>query len=297
MAKFSTYEVKGEKESFENLISNISPTDTKFTSLTAAKSVSNKTHQWQEDSIAAVKDNAKVEGWDAADTTKTPTVLRSNITQIFGDDGKITDSNDAQSKYGRARETNYQKTLSVMAVKRDIENAYVGTGQTQVTGDAATARKMDGMQAQIDAGNVTDVSGVLTEAAVQTAAEQVYNEGGDLDVMLANPKHAGVISGFAGKAAAVSPTNEIMNSSTKVNGYVETYVTQLGQSLSIHYDRFLRSSDLMLLDTSKIKRLDFRAMRTVDLAKTGSSTHYMVEYEGSLMNLNQKAHALLTNLS
>ncbi|RKY56963.1 MAG: hypothetical protein DRP93_00230 [Candidatus Neomarinimicrobiota bacterium] len=297
MAKYSTYEVKGEKESFESLISNISPTDTPFSAITSEKTIKNKTHQWQEDSIAAVVSDPKVEGWTAADTTKTPTVLRSNITQIFGKDGMVTDSNDAQDKYGRAEELNYQKTLDVMAVKRDIEYAYVGTGQTQVVGDASTAREMDGMQAQIDVGNVDSVAAVLTEERVQALAGIVYAEGGEINCLMANPVHANVIAGFSGKATATNPTNQIDNLSTKTNGWVETYVTQLGQVLSVKYNRFMKADEILLLDTAKIKRLNFRALRTVDLAKTGSSSHYMVEAECSLMNMNQKAHGLITGIT
>lgn len=301
MAKYTTYEVKGEKESFEDSISNISPTDVLFTRATGEKTVSNKTHQWQEDSLDTVAANAQVEGFDAVSDVKTPTVLRSNVSQIFAKTGAVTRSNDAQSKYGRAYETNYQKAKSVEALKRDIEHAYVGTAQTQVAGDAATARQMDSIQAQIAAGNTIDAAAAaLDETMVRDAFELVFNAGGNAACLMVDPSKADIVASFTGKASIVNQIageNKIDNSSTSVNGFVDGYTSQLGQAVRIEYNRFMKVTDALVLDTARIKRLAFRATKTTDLAVVGDSTPYMVVYEGSLMNENQSASALITNLA
>ena len=140
----------------------------------------------------------------------------------------------------------------------------------------------------------------MTEAAINTGAQAVFAAGGEIDTLMVHPTFAAIISGFTGKPTTVSSLegrNNIDNSSTKVNGYVEGYVTQLGQALMVEYNRFIRSTDGLLLDSGKIKRLTFRPTRTVDLAKVGSSTPYMCEYEGSLMNLNQSAHYWLSGIT
>ncbi len=102
---FKTYDQIGIKEDISDVITNISPTTTPFQSLLKNERVNNTLFQWQEDSLASVGNNAVVEGADATDSDMTPTVMRSNVTQIMQKTVRISGTADSVSTYGRAKET------------------------------------------------------------------------------------------------------------------------------------------------------------------------------------------------
>ena len=144
MATWQTYQEVGIKEDISDIISNISPTATPFQSSIGKESVSNTLFQWQEDSLASTAENARVEGADFSDATLTPTVMRSNYTQIQSHTIKVSATSDAVDAYGRAKETAYQLSKKAAEFKRDIEFNLVGNratgGNNAAVGNATTAR-------------------------------------------------------------------------------------------------------------------------------------------------------------
>ena len=95
MATYTTYNQIGIKEDISDIISNITPTTTPFLSSIGKESVKNTLFQWQEDSLAATAENAEIEGFTASDLTLSPTVMRSNYTQIQSKTIKISATADA----------------------------------------------------------------------------------------------------------------------------------------------------------------------------------------------------------
>lgn len=122
IANLVSYELKGVKESFANWISNISPTDTPFVSMTSKEKVQNKYFQWQEDTLGAVQsNNAFAEGSDADATTLAPTSVRKNVTQIMRKVVQVSDTASSLASYGRGKELQYQMEKAAKELKRDIE--------------------------------------------------------------------------------------------------------------------------------------------------------------------------------
>ena len=70
-----------------------------------------------EDEVA----EAVVEGADASFITVTPTVMRSNYTQIFMEAVQVSGTADVVSVYGRAKDSAYALAKSAAALKRDLE--------------------------------------------------------------------------------------------------------------------------------------------------------------------------------
>lgn len=92
MATLVSYDLNGKKLSFANWISNLSPTDTPFVSMTGKESIAQTLFQWQTDSLAAVVDNAVVEGSTAADGALASTTTLNNYTQILRKVLKVSDT-------------------------------------------------------------------------------------------------------------------------------------------------------------------------------------------------------------
>jgi len=168
MATYTTYNQIGIKEDISDIISNISPTTTPFLSSIGKESVKNTLYQWQEDSLSATAENAEVEGFTAADLTLTPTVMRSNYTQIQSKTIKISATADAIDAYGRAQETAYQLSKKAAEFKRDIEFNLVGdrttNGNDAAAGTSSTARLTANVHGQ-DAGSVDVINAAVIEDA------------------------------------------------------------------------------------------------------------------------------------
>lgn len=116
-----SYDLKGVKESFANWVSNISPQDTPFVSLTGKEAVKNKYFQWQTDALKSAGNNAFIEGEDATDGSMRVTEVLKNVTQILRKVVKVSDTADALSSYGRGSELQYQMEKASKEIKRDLE--------------------------------------------------------------------------------------------------------------------------------------------------------------------------------
>jgi hypothetical protein len=302
MTQFSTYEQVGIKEDVSDVISNISPTKTPFTSLVKGKKHKAKKIEWQEEDLRAVADNAKVEGFVAASTARTPTEMKENVTQILSDTIDVAATSDEVDTYGRAREIAHQLHNVSKELKRDLEHAYVGTGQAMVAGDKTTARKFAGVQNQIhadvtitidsDAGTAGDQAGPLTETALLDANENLYDEGSEATVIMVKPRDARVIADFG----AASGRTRDLQGKTKLVNVVDLYVSPYGEQ-KVVINRFIRATDALIFDPSMWERCYLRNWQRETLAKIGDSTRIMVVGEFSLRHKNEKGSALITNLS
>lgn len=303
MPGFSSYDVVGTKEDVSDIISNLTPTKTPFQSMIGSEKIKARLHEWQEDSLAAVEDAAKVEGFDASNNSLSPTVMRDNTTQIWSKTIQITGTADAVDNYGRDKETAYQLRKKTQELKRDFEHSLVGTGQTKVTGSNSVARKMAGVQAQIAAG-VTETApdgdagtggtqpSPLTEALFMAANQKLYNEGSEATTFMVKPADSVRVAGFA---SASGRSRDLGNSKQIVNA-VDILVTPFGTQRVV-MNRFIRSTDALLFDPDYWKKLTLRPWFRETLAKTGDSTRIMLCGEYSLKHTNQLATALITNLA
>ena len=187
---FKTYDQVGKKEDISDVISNIAPTQTPFQSLIGDEGADNTLYQWQEDDLSAVKDNAAVEGADATDEAMTPTVMRSNVTQIFHEDhqglGHLGPREDLRPREGNPA---YQLGKKSMELKREMEYALIGKAQNAIVGTSATARKFGNVFGLDAAGTAmisptvtvdhTATPAALTEADVLTVNQKLYENGAD----------------------------------------------------------------------------------------------------------------------
>lgn len=121
-AILTSYDLKGKKDSFANWISNLSPTDTFFVSVTGKEQVKNTLFQWQTDQLAAVdKNNAQDEASNAIAAKPKTTKVYQNKTQILRKAVEVSDTADAISTWGRGKELAYQMEKAGREIKRDLE--------------------------------------------------------------------------------------------------------------------------------------------------------------------------------
>ena len=295
MAQYKTYDQVGAKEDVSDIISNISPTKTPFQSMIGSDTTHNTLFEWQEDELAAVRDNAQVEGFTATDATLSPTVMRQNYTQILEKTIKVSGSADKRDTYGRAKESAYQIAKAMKEVKRDLEHGFVGTGQSAVAGDSATARKFAGYQAQLNAAMInTTTGGVGTpigEAILLTTLQELWAAGADPSVLMVTADDSLIVADFAKSSGR---SREIQNGSKDkaIVNAVDLYVSPFGE-IRVHLNRFLKAGDSLVFDPANWKSVTFRNWFRETLAKDGDNLKMMVVGEFSLKHTNYKASALI----
>jgi hypothetical protein len=297
MALFQTYETVGIKEDISDIISNITPTKVPFQTAIGNEKVTQTVFQWQEDSLRSVNSGGTLEGADGTDVTVTPTVMRSNTTQIFAETVKVSGTLDAVSTYGRARESAYQLAKSAAQLKRDLENAYVGTAAAKVVGADATARVMASAQVQIAAANNVYTGGVSTamsEANLLLALQNVYNAGADPSLIQVTPANSLIVAAFAAAAGRYRTLNTgDSNSQSTLINVVNLYVSPFGEQ-KIQLNRFLKASEAaLIIDPSMWSKVTLRPWFRETLAKTGDSLKQMIIGEFSLKHKNQAAAAMV----
>jgi len=295
MATYTNYTAVGKKESVADVISNISPTDTPFISGIGKDKITQTLFQWQTDTLAAARVNANVEGYTAASVTLAPTTMLSNVTQILEKTFQVSDTLEAVSLYGRAKEAAYQASKASAEVKRDLEYACVGTKQTQVTGSSSVARQFAGAQAQIDASMITTTGSSttpLSEANVLSALQAVYTQGGDPSVLMVTPADSIVVAGFAAAAGRYRTIENAGSKSKTVVNAVNLYVSPVGE-VSVQLNRFLAAGDAIIYDPEMFQLAWLRPWTRETLAKTGDSTTMRIVGEVSLKHKNPFAAAII----
>ena len=73
---FTSFDAKGIRESLANVISNIAPEETPFTSNVGAENVSNTFFEWQVDDLSAVDVTPVIDGDDVASFDATTATVR-----------------------------------------------------------------------------------------------------------------------------------------------------------------------------------------------------------------------------
>jgi hypothetical protein len=306
MATYQTYQMVGIKENISDVITNLSPRKTPFQSSIGSEKVTQPLFQWQEDSLRAVQTGvtagtngaAAVEGADASFITAVPTVMRNNYTQIFTEAVQVSDRADIVSTYGRKREMAYQMAKSAAAVKRDVENAMVGSAQTKNAGSGSTASLLSGFQQQLDTSTVIrpGANGPLTEALLVQALQAAFTNGAEPSRIHVTPSNSVVVAGFASAAGRYRTISSPGDKNTTVTNVVNLYVSPFGEC-KVEINRFQRAANTLIFEPDMWSKPTLRPWERKDLAKTGDSTKAMILGEFSLKHKNFFASAAVVELA
>ena len=294
----------GVREDLSNVIYDISPTDTPIMSSIGKSKATNTLHEWQTDSLAAATtNNALIEGDDATAASLSPTVRLTNFTQIVGKTVQISGTLEAVDKAGRKSEKAYQLSKAASEIKRDIETILTAN-QAKTNGTATSgARKMGSLLSWITSnvskgsagtnptGDGSDIRSDTTtrtflESMLQTVAQEIFSDGGTPKLLVVPPGLKATTSGFTGIAAQRHVTGA---EPTTIIAAAGAYLSDFGL-ISIVPDRFMRSTDALVLDPEYAALAYLRPFQTNDLAKTGDSEKTQILAELTLEMRNEKAH-------
>tara|TARA_R100000655_G_scaffold34945_1_gene67892 strand:- start:3019 stop:3960 length:942 start_codon:yes stop_codon:yes gene_type:complete len=304
---FETYDAVGNREDLQNIIYNISPTDTPFMSSIGTGTASMTKHEWQTDTLASAAANAQAEGDDSPSAALSATTRVFNYTQISRKPVMVSGTQLAVDHAGVANELAYQIAKAGKELKRDMELALTGKVAAGAgSGNGASARTSRGFESWTttnntygsggsnSSGSVTDgTQRALTETILKTELKNCYDNGGEPDLLLVGSFNKQKVSGFTGNSTRMD-----MAADRNLVATIDVYVSDFGE-IRVMADRILRSSgrSALLVETDMWSTHFLRPFTTQELAKTGDAEKRNLIVEWTLCAKNEASSATIADLT
>ena len=223
MATTYSYTDAAIRESLLDIVTNINPEiDYLYTGL--QKSTANAPmHQWLTDTLAAVGNNAQIEGADPSYADRTNPARSINWTQIVRKDVLVSGTDRASNTAGFKDRFAYEVQKATLEWRRDAELAILRG--SLATGSGSAARQMAGIKAQITT-LATSQSGVsLSETTLNTYLQNAWAQGGEVDLILVGGTLKRRIDGFNANS---NNTRFVQAADKKIVNTVQTYMSSFG---------------------------------------------------------------------
>lgn len=319
---FSQYDVSNINEDLEQVLYNVSPTETPLYTRLPKKKATNIRHEWLTETLRdASTTNAVIEGDEATLNTSAGPTRVSNICQILDETVVVSGTHRAVDSAGYSDVLAHQLVKKGRELKRDIESTLTAN-QASLLGDDTTARKMGGLPSWLETnesrGITTSAGGYKTTTSLTVAAsdatagnvrtftetllvdvsEQCYVAGGNPTVLMMHPKQKRRFinsTHFPGSAELRSNVSQGRSGKNVRVANVEVYDGPYGQ-LEVLMNRFQREREVYLLDMEYASIAQLRGMFTHELSKTGDSDKRQMLTELTLVVENEQAHGIIADL-
>ncbi len=317
------------REDLTDIIYNISPTERPFHQNVGREKASSDLHEWVIDSLAdASNSNAHIDGDDFDGDSLSVGTRIGNYQQISRKDIVISRRADIVRKAGRRSELNYQIAKAGRELQRDCEMAATAN-RVPVAGSSVLAPVTGGIPAWLTtntematggvdpvlatAGGVPTAATAVTNGAVPTGGARsdattaakmtealllstiadIYNAGGDPDMIMMHPSAKQRFSTymFSTDARIATQYQDAGAKPTKgvtAVGAVDVYVSDFGV-LDVVPNRFQRERDVFVLDTEMwaISYLD--GYHVEKIGKTGDSERRVLLTDWGVVSKNEAA--------
>lgn len=318
---FSTYDSVGNREELADIIDNITPKDTPFTSMIGKQKVATKHPEWMVDTLNNPDTtNAKVEGYEYAYSAHTPTTRVGSYTQILDKTVMVTETEEVVDKAGRKSEMNYQMAKRSAELKKDIEAIFL-SNQASVAGSDSVARQLAGLPAWLTSNDSRGASGAdggfnsgtglvaaatngtqraFTKILMDDMLARGYTSGANIDMIMVSPYNKRVFSGFMADAnVAPQRTNTRSGRQAEIIGAADAYVSDWGE-IAVVPNRVMASSagiarNVFGIDTSKLAKGVLRDFETDTPAKTGDNVRKVIKTEITLIVKNEAGVAVIAD--
>lgn len=269
------------KESVLDMIVNIDPVENYLVSNLQRTTASDEFHFVPRDTLRTPSLTAAVEGADPTYDGNDPT-RAMNVEHIISVGFDVTDSEAATDRYGSPEDrVAYETDKALKDWANRAEFALLRS--TIVTGNNSTARQMDGLKACLTI--ATSQSGVsLTETMLNDYLQTVWNEGANVDLVLAPMRLKRKISGFNGNGATKFYNQE----DRRLVLPIEIYESDAsGKPIKLVAHRFVQQAgdvnfDLIGIEMDHFAVAYLREPKVRALAKTGDSERRQVVGELTL---------------
>lgn len=301
----------GIREDLEDTIYRVAPEATPFISNIGNTKATNVFHEWQTETLATpVSTNAQLEGDDYTLGTANLTTRVGNYMQIVAKTGGVSRTQEVVDKAGRDSELARQKVLKTLEVKRDLEMRLIGN-YASVVESGATTRKSAGMlafltsntskagsdggfSAGIVAAATNGTQRTFTEALVKAVLATAFSNGAAPTQAYMGGTHKQQFSAFTGIAdirATVSGKSQ-----ATIYGAADMYVGDFSAITLIPHPYGL-TRDCVFVDPEYVKVATLDGLKSKELASSGDNLKFLITLEKGLACSNEKAHAVIRDLT
>jgi hypothetical protein len=269
-----TYNAVGIREDLENVIYDITPTETPLLSMAGRKTAKQRKHEWQTDrSAAGDKDNSVIEGLNPTADSSTRTVRFANYCQLMDKVCRVSSTELACDAAGRADQMAYQMGKRSLELKKDLDAA-MSQSNASTAGSSLTPALMGGLEVWLGFYGNTDATvttahgtacgadnattpgvllttgvpdraltdsstvGTLTEAIFKRVLARAITDGANITTLLTTPTvKAAIAKNFAGIATRY---REVPRGQAAIVSGADLYVSDFGE-ITLRYSRQIRT--------------------------------------------------------
>lgn len=317
-----TYDVTTIRESLQQALTSITPTETVLMSTIGSRNVDNTYFEWAEVDLAATSDNRQIEGdVGLSNTAPTNAVRKANYTQISAKVVEVSTTNQAVNGVANAQTVAKQVAYKLSELKRDMERMLLANVAASA-GASGTARQTAGLPAFLTTNTSRGTSGangttsgtgeaghvnaaatdgtlrVVTETMLQDVIKQCWDSGADPSVVLVGSAQKQKISTFTGNATRYKEAED-----SKLNAAIDVFISDFGE-LQIVPARHARvrtvssvdyTPDILVLDPNYAEVCYLQTAKQEDMAKNGLSDRKLIHCEYGLQVTSQKAHGIVAD--
>ena len=303
----------GNREDLSDVIYRVVPEETPFVSNIGKSKATGIFHEWQTETLDTPSaSNAAIEGNVFTIGAGNLTTRIGNQSQILTKTFAVSRTEDVVKKAGRTSETNRQKTLKMLSLRRDMEMSALAN-QSAVARNSTTAGVMGGALAwmtsntslgatgangtyAVGVGPVAATNGTLrafTETQLKAIMVSAFNNGGKPSQVYMSGVDKQAFSAFTGIATIRHEAPGEKQAS--LIGAEDVYVSDYGNLAAIPHPYGL-TRDALFIDPTKWAIAELDGIKGGDLPETADGTQYKITWEGTLESRNQLASGVVRDL-
>ncbi len=290
----STYDTQAIHEDLLDIIADVSPDSNPLSTMFGTTTAKGTIHQWTEDYLSRPTANTgEVEGSDATFSDLVQPKRRTNISQILRSTFRVTDSERQAAVAGMGDPYTYQEQKAMKDWKNRLEFAIIRS--TLSSGASGVAPTMAGIQAIVTSHYTARLSGTsFSETELNAMVLDVATDVGDdsiFDTLVTTLALRQKVSTFtAGNTKYVDASE--MRLTRKVMVYESDFnVMKIFGHKDVYSSAATPGPAVLGLKEDSWKIAYYRAPKSTELAKTGSSTKGMIEGEATLEFRAERSNA------
>lgn len=315
---FTSGTAKLNREELSGVVDLTQRSDTPVYSMIENTSCDSTNPNWGVEEMDAPGDNAQSEGRDYGFNDQDPDARFVNHTQIFEKEGKFSNTQEAVDNAGNSEKISRKKITKGLALKTDVEFSIVtnnpsASGDPRYSGSLPTwaetnvSRGAGGANGGFnDTTNLTvaptdGTQRAFSKALLDDLLLSAYSSGAKLNHMFFSPYNKAVFAGFMSDANVAQFRYAAKGGKNTIVADAEVYQGPLGMVYA--HPNFVMGADaansrnVLVLDTKKIKWAWLRKIaEDKNLAKTGDYKKFVLQGEGTLKVLNEKAVGVIADV-
>ncbi len=211
-----------------------------------------------------------------------------NVTQIFSDRLGVSRSTAEAKKYGITNLYDYHmaKKLKEQAILLERNLIY----GRRLDDTVNRRRTMGGLNFYISTGVHAAGGAAIDYPMLVTVLRSAYDRGGRPDLLICSPRKKADIDLFNQSFLRVPPTEKTRSS---IVDYIDTSFGRL----SIMMNRYVRDTEIFIVQSEYIKLMTFTPWQKTLLAKTDDTDSGMLVGEFTMVIKNERAHIKIDNLA